>query len=351
VTDEETRWAVLPVVLARIIIPFAFLYGLMRSRVERLGVGELVVGVATEPRETLREALARALHDPTLELEYWDPARGEFVNTAGRHVALPVDDDHRVATLVERDGQRLAAIVHDRALLEDPRLVETVSATAGLLLENERLQAELRAQLAELRASRERIVRSGDEERRRLERDLHDGAQQRLLGLGMGLQLIRARVDPGSEAAELVDELEEELGRALQELRELARGIHPAVLTEQGLPAAVRALAERTPVPVEVKVPDEPLPPGVETAAYFVISESLSNVAKYARAGHAWVSVASENGSALVEVRDDGVGGARPADGSGLQGLADRVGALGGQLRIESPPGGGTHVTAELPCV
>jgi signal transduction histidine kinase len=351
VTDEETRWAVLPVVLARIIIPFAFLYGLMRSRVERLGVGELVVGVATEPRETLREALARALHDPTLELEYWDPARGEFVNSAGRHVALPVDDDHRVATLVERDGQRLAAIVHDRALLEDPRLVETVSATAGLLLENERLQAELRAQLAELRASRERIVRSGDEERRRLERDLHDGAQQRLLGLGMGLQLIRARVDPGSEAAELVDELEEELGRALQELRELARGIHPAVLTEQGLPAAVRALAERTPVPVEVKVPDEPLPPGVETAAYFVISESLSNVAKYARAGHAWVSVASENGSALVEVRDDGVGGARPADGSGLQGLADRVGALGGQLRIESPPGGGTHVTAELPCV
>jgi signal transduction histidine kinase len=351
VTDEETRWAVLPVVVARIIIPFAFLYGLMRSRVERLGVGELVVGVATEPRETLREALARALHDPTLELEYWDPARGEFVNSAGRHVALPVDDDHRVATLVERDGQRLAAIVHDRALLEDPRLVETVSATAGLLLENERLQAELRAQLAELRASRERIVRSGDEERRRLERDLHDGAQQRLLGLGMGLQLIRARVDPGSEAAELVDELEEELGRALQELRELARGIHPAVLTEQGLPAAVRALAERTPVPVEVKVPDEPLPPGVETAAYFVISESLSNVAKYARAGHAWVSVASENGSALVEVRDDGVGGARPADGSGLQGLADRVGALGGQLRIESPPGGGTHVTAELPCV
>jgi signal transduction histidine kinase len=351
VTDEETRWAVLPVVVARIIIPFAFLYGLMRSRVERLGVGELVVGVATEPRETLREALARALHDPTLELEYWDPARGEFVNTAGRHVALPVDDDHRVATLVERDGQRLAAIVHDRALLEDPRLVETVSATAGLLLENERLQAELRAQLAELRASRERIVRSGDEERRRLERDLHDGAQQRLLGLGMGLQLIRARVDPGSEAVQLVDELEEELGKALQELRALARGIHPAVLTEQGLPAAVRALAERTPVPVEVEVPDEPLPPGVETAAYFVIAESLSNVAKYARARHAWVSVASENGSALVEVRDDGVGGARPADGSGLQGLADRVGALGGQLRVESPPGGGTHVTAELPCV
>jgi signal transduction histidine kinase len=343
-------WPGLPAVVARIVIPLAFLYGLLRSRVERSGVGDLVIELGTQPREPLREALARTLHDPTLELAYWDPGRAVYINAFNELYALPDEGSRQVATTVGRGGQRLAAIIHDRALLDDPRLLETVAATAGLLLENERLQAELRAQLAELRASRERIVRSGDEERRRLERDLHDGAQQRLLGLGMGLELIRARVEPSSDTAQLVEELEIELGRALQELRELARGINPAVLTEQGLPAAVRALAERSPVPVGVTVPDEPFPSTVETAAYFVIAESLSNVAKYAHARRAWVSVATENGSARVEVRDDGVGGAEPADGSGLQGLADRVGALGGQLRVESPPGGGTTVIAELPC-
>jgi signal transduction histidine kinase len=350
VLGSSPRWAVLPAVVARIVIPFAFLYGLLRSRVERFGVGELVVEVGDRPSESLREALARALHDPSVDLAYWLPDRGEFVGAAGHRVELPSDDEHRVATPVERNGQRLAAIIHDRTLLEDPRLVETVSATAGLVLENERLQANLRAQLAELRASRERLVRSGDEQRRRLERDLHDGAQQRLLGLGMGLQLIRARIDEGTEAAALVDELEGELGRALQELRELARGIHPAVLTEQGLPAAVRALAERVQLPVRITVSDKPLPPAVETAVYFVVAEALANIAKYAHARQAWVTVATSNGSTRVEVRDDGTGGAQPTEGSGLQGLADRVGALGGQLQVESPAGGGTRVTAELPC-
>jgi signal transduction histidine kinase len=350
-TGTEPDWVFFPPIFASIALPLSFLVGLLRSTLDRSAAGDLVVEVGTDPApRNVQQALARRLHDPSIQLAYWLPERGSFADAAGKEVELPPDGGPLVATLVERDGQRLAAIVHDRALLEEPGLVETVSATAGLLLENERLQAELRAQLAELRASRERIVRSGDEERRRLERDLHDGAQQRLLGLGMGLQLIRARVEPGSEAELLVEELEEELGHALQELRELARGIHPAVLTEQGLSAAVRALAERTPVPVRVTVPDQPLPASVETAAYFVIAESLSNVAKYADARRAWVNVATENGSALVEVRDDGVGAARPADGSGLQGLADRVGALGGQLRVESPPGGGTRVTAELPC-
>jgi signal transduction histidine kinase len=350
VSDSPARWAVLPAVVARIVIPFAFLYGLMRSRVERFGVGDLVVELGTEPRESLREALARTLHDPALELAYWYPGRAAYVDAFNEVYELPGEGSRQVATTVERGGVPLAAIIHDRALLDDPRLVETVAATAGLLLENERLQAELRAQLAELRASRERIVRSGDEERRRLERDLHDGAQQRLRGLGMGLQLIRSRVEPGSEAAALVDEVETELAQALQELRELARGIHPAVLTEQGLPAAVRALGERAPVPVQIAVANEPLPPAVETAAYFVVAEALANVVKYAHARQAWVTVVSDNVSARVEVRDDGVGGAQPAEGSGLQGLADRVGALGGRLRIESPPGGGTRITAELPC-
>ena len=351
VTGSEPRWAYLPSVVARIMIPVAFLYGLLRGRIERSGVGDLVIEAGRAPAaETMQVALARALHDPSLELAQWAPERGVFVDAASQEIELPPGDGPRVATLVERDGQHLAAIIHDRALLEDPRLVETVSATAGLLLENERLQAEQRAQLTELRASRARIVRYADEERRRLERDLHDGAQQRLLGLGMGLQLIRARVEEGSEVGVLVDEVEAELGRALKELRELARGIHPAILTEQGLASAVRALAERTPVPVRVVVPDQPLPRTVEAAAYFVVAESLANVAKYADARRAWVTVANDNGAAHVEVRDDGVGGAQPADGSGLQGLADRVGALGGRLRIDSPPGGGTRISAILPC-
>jgi signal transduction histidine kinase len=351
VTGTEPDWVFFPRLIVVIILPLSFLVGLLRSTLDRSAAGDLVVEVGADraPR-TMQQALARALHDPSIQLAYSLPERNAFVDAGGGEVELPSDDEPRVATFVERDGRRLAAIVHDRALLDDPRLVEAVSATAGLLLENERLQAELRAQLAGLRESRARIVRSGDEERRRLERDLHDGAQQRLLGLGMGLQLIRARVGEGSEAAALVDELETELGRALQELRELARGIHPAVLTEQGLPAAVRALAERSPVPVRIAVPEKALPAPVQTAAYFVVAEALANVAKYAHATQAWVTVANDNGSARVEVGDDGVGGAQPADGSGLQGLADRVGALGGQLRVESPPGGGTRVTAELPC-
>ena len=213
VTGSPQRWATLLAVVARIMIPLAFLYGLLRSRVERSGVGDLVVELDGSGGDALRDALARTLHDPTLELAYWVQDRKAFADASGKEFTLPSENSPRVATIVERGGDPLAAIVHDRALLEDPRLMESVSATAGLVLENERLQAELRAQLAELRSSRARIVRSGDEERRRLERDLHDGAQQRLLGLGMGLQLIRARVDHESEAAMLVDEVEGELGR------------------------------------------------------------------------------------------------------------------------------------------
>jgi signal transduction histidine kinase len=217
-----------------------------------------------------------------------------------------------------------------------------------LALENERLQAELRAQLNELRESRARIVRTADEERRRLERDLHDGAQQRLLGLGMALQLLRPHVDSSGE--ELLVETEQELQMALAELRELARGIHPAVLTDQGLDAAVRTLAARAPVPVTVKSDSERLPAHVETAAYFVVAEALANIAKYAHATRAQITLARGNGNAIIDVQDDGVGGAQGRNGSGLTGLADRVGALGGRLLIESPAGGGTQVTAVIPC-
>jgi signal transduction histidine kinase len=240
-------------------------------------------------------------------------------------------------------------MVHHPDLLDQPRLLEAVGSAGRLALENERLHAALRAQLAELSESRARIVRSADEERRRLERDLHDGAQQRLLALGMALQLLRSRVD--GDGGALLAEAESELQQALSELRELARGIHPAVLVDQGLDAAVRTLAARAAVPVEVVSEGDRLPMHVETAAYFVVAEALANVAKYAQARHARVTIRHDNNEALIEVRDDGIGGARPGAGSGLIGLADRVGAIGGRLTVDSPVGGGTSVQAVIPCL
>src|SRR5262249_37656928 len=184
--------------------------------------------------------------------------------------------------------------------------------------------------------------------RRRLERDLHDGAQQRLLGIGMALQLLRSSGDP--EAQRLLDETQAEVQAALAELRELARGIHPAVLTDHGLGAAVPSLAERAPVPVQVAATDERFPGEIETAVYFIVAEALTNVAKHACASKAWVTVERMNGALHVEVRDDGGGGAYPDGGGGLRGLADRAGALDGRLAVDSPPGVGTRVSVEIPC-
>jgi signal transduction histidine kinase len=214
------------------------------------------------------------------------------------------------------------------------------------------LDAELRESLAELRASRARIVQAGDAERRRLERDLHDGAQSRLVALKLLLSRARLRArgtDEGLEA--MLSEAIDELDTSLSELRELARGIHPAVLTDQGLEPALQALASRAPVPVTVETAaGERLPGPVESAAYFVVSEALANVAKYAQATQASVAVRRANGRVTVDVTDDGVGGADAASGSGLRGLADRVAALDGTLAVESPAGAGTHLHAEIPC-
>jgi signal transduction histidine kinase len=320
--------------------------GLLATRRARGVVGDLVVELG-RAHGNIRDALARALGDPTLELLLWLPDRERWVTETGAERALPRGGDRGV-TLI---GEKLAAIVHDRVFLDQPALLEAAGSAARFAIENERLQAELRVQLHELRESRTRIVRTADEERRRLERDLHDGAQQRLLGLGMALQLLHSRVDGDADAAALLADTESELQQALSELRELARGIHPAVLTDQGLAAAVRTLADRAPLPVQVRELGGRLPPHVETAAYFVVAEALANIAKYAQAHTAWVSLGPHvNGHVAIEVGDDGVGGADPAVGSGLRGLADRVGALDGRLVVESPPGGGTRIRAEIPC-
>jgi PAS domain S-box-containing protein len=214
-----------------------------------------------------------------------------------------------------------------------------------------RLNAELHVRLEELAASRARIVTAGDVARRRLERNLHDGAQQRLVTLSLSLRVALEKLDsdPATARAALAQACDE-LGLALDELRELARGLHPALLSDRGLRAAIEMLAGRTPVPVEIEdIPDGRLPEPVEAAAYYLIAETLTNVTKYARASEVRIRVASSDATVVVEVSDDGVGGADPAAGSGLRGLADRVEALGGSLEIVSPPGAGTSLRAEIP--
>jgi signal transduction histidine kinase len=331
--------------LGPILSAAAALWGLGRVRSARSSVADLVVELGRIEPGRVRDTLARTLGDPSLELGLWLPDRQVWVDEEGRELELPDRDDQRAATYV---GNHLAVMVHHPDLLDQPRLLEAVGSAGRLALENERLQAELRAQLHELQTSRARIVRTADEERRRLERDLHDGAQQRLLGLGMGLQLLNRHTD--EQGRQLLDDVQGELDEALRELRELARGIHPAVLTDQGLAAAVRTLAQRAAVPVTVTSTDERAPAHVETAAYFVVSEALANVAKYAHATRASVELARDNGDLRVEIADDGIGGASIGAGSGLTGLADRVGALGGALNLDSPAGAGTRLTALIPC-
>ena len=243
-------------VVAAAAVPLAFLVGLLRTRLHRSAVADLVVELGSLPRPSqVRDAIARTLGDPSLELAFWLPEDERYVDADGNALD-PEAEPGRAVTVLEHDGKRLAALVHDPSLLDEPELVEAVGAAASLALENARLQAELRAQLAEVRASRARIVEAGDAERRRLERDLHDGAQQRLLGIRLALQLARGRLADGgaSSVDELLAEADAEVVGALAELRALARGIHPAILTEEGLAAALAALARRAPVPVELSV-------------------------------------------------------------------------------------------------
>ena len=334
------------------LVPYVFLAGLVRAGwIRGRGLGTLVRRLGQAPTAGgLRDELARALGDPSVELAYWLPDSGQYVDATGRALRLPASGEGRSVTEVERDGRRIAAIIHDPALLDDAEQVSAAGAAAALALENERLEAELRAKLDELSASRERIVESGYAARRRLERDLHDGAQQRLVSLALSLRMLRRRVEHDPDTLEELDGARGELDHALEELRELARGIHPSVLTARGLNAALDGLAQRAPLPVEFQgTPADRLPDRVESAAYFVVAEALTNVAKYARATHASVNVRRQDGQVVVEVTDDGVGGADPSTGSGLRGLLDRVAAVGGRFELDSPPGHGTTVRAAIP--
>jgi signal transduction histidine kinase len=310
-------------------IPLAFLFGLLRMQWHRSAVAELVVtlGSAAEPTQ-VRNAIARTLGDRSLELAFWLPEQRRFVDATGEErLVQPIAG--RAVTKVDHAGTTVAALVHDPSLLEDPGLVEAVGAAAGLALENSRLHAELRAQLAEVRASRARLVEAADAERRRLERDLHDGAQQRLLAIRLALQLARTRLAHGTDAVEeLLREADTELVGALEELRALARGIHPALLTDDGLAAALGALARRAPLPVELSAFTERLPAAIEATAYFVAAEALANVVKHAQASRVHIAAERAGDVLTIDVTDDGIGGADEL-GAGLRGLRDRGRGIG----------------------
>ncbi len=330
--------------------PALFVISTVRARTAGGALGTAIVDLEPgAPPGRLRDALARALGDSTLQLAFRRPDGSGYLDTSGQAVAVAGPDSGRAMAPVA--GVE-AVLVYDKGLELEPQLVKLTAAAASMALEHARLQAEVRAQLEQVRASRTRIVEAGDAERRRLERDLHDGAQQRLVTLSLALGMARDRAaaaDP--ELGSLIDSASKEAREALTELRELARGIHPAVLTETGLTGAVQALVERSPVPTTITaVPDERFPAAIEATAYFVVSEALANVAKHARADGAQVLIRKFPGRLLVEVSDDGAGGVRPERGSGLRGLADRVASVGGVLRVDSPPGGGTRLEADIPC-
>ena len=331
--------------------PALFVASTLRARMARGAVGSAIVDLEPgAPPERLRDALARALGDSTMQLAFRLPDGSGYLDTSGRAVDPARPGQGRVVMPLGESGE--AVLVHDQGLEHEPQLVRLTASAAGMALEHARLQAEVQAQLEQVRASRARIVEAGDAERRRLERDLHDGAQQRLVMLSLALGMARDRAagaDPELEA--LITSAGKEAREALTELRELARGIHPAVLTETGLAGAIQALVERSPVAVTITaVPDERFPAAIEATAYFVVSEALANVAKHARADGAQVMIRKFPGRLLVEVSDDGTGGARSEGGSGLRGLADRVASVGGALRVDSPPGGGTRLEADIPC-
>ncbi len=341
-TPEVTAATLLVYEAALGVLAVGLLAALVGEPWARSHVTGLVVDLGEARSGTLRDALARALGDPRLEVGY---RLGDgYVDADGRPVTLPTVGADRRVTRLERDGEVIAVLVHDPAVIDDPGLSQALAMAARLASSNARLQAEVRGQLADLHASRRRLVHAGDEERRRLELRLRETVDRRLTELAHALK----HAHPGTTGTERMRRAEAQLARALDELRELAAGLHPGGLEEGGLRSALASLVARSPVPVELSVPAARLPEEIGTAVYFVCSEALANVVKYAGAAGAAIAVSVGGGRVRVVVSDDGAGGADPAGGTGLRGLADRLEALGGTLELESPPGRGTRVTAEL---
>lgn len=341
--------------LLLVALPAGVLVGLLRSELDMSSVGDLVVKLAGGlAPERLQPALAQALHDPSLEVAYWLPAQEWFADLEGRRIELSTDDSERAVSILGDPSSPIAALVYDASLVHEGQLVDAAAAALRMALENARLQVQLRAQLEEVRESRARLVEAADNERQRVERDLHDGAQQQLVTLLLSMQMTKTeamrRSDP--ETAVMIEANIVALKQALEELRELGRGIHPTILTQAGLVPAIMSLGERSPIPVEVRgeLGDVRLEPPLEAALYFVVSEAMTNAVKHSRARRMCVSLDRPPGIAVVEISDDGVGGAVLSMGSGLRGLIDRVAAVGGRLTVKSDREGGTTIHAEVPC-
>ena len=345
------------------LLPLGFLLGMWRVQRGRSPVTVLLARLR-EPLSAsqLQAALAQAVGDPSLRLGYWREDAATFVDSDGRPLAVPGMGEDRPpgalpvpagegVTLVERAGRPIAVLLHDPGVREDVHVLAAATTAVELALDNQRLTAEVRAQLAEVRDLAGRLVAAGDAERRRLERDLHDGAQQHLVTVALALRAARETIGDQADPAalSLLARGEEGLAVAIAELRELAHGIHPAVLTDAGLVEALRALADRT-VGVRVTVDGWPRRTGPEeTAAYFVAAEAVTNALKHAGAGQVRIAVRGREDEVEIEVADDGVGGADPRRGSGLVGIRDRLTALGGTLTVDSPPGSGTRVVGLIP--
>ena len=330
-------------------ITLAAWFILSRAADERLTLALAGLGTGG-PDDTVRDALRRALADPDLEIVYTQVGSGGWITGLGEQTARPDPGSRRAFTPIDRGGKPVAGLVHDRGLLRHPRRLQAAIDVASLALDNERLKAQLRAELLEAHASRSRIIDAGDRELQRVERNLHDGAQQRLVGLALMFRLASRRAAGDAELTALLDDAARELSDAISELRELTRGIHPAIVDDAGLRGALEALAERPGVPVDLQVdlPDR-LPEVVEVAAYYLVAEAVTNANKHANATRVTVQARVLDGVLHVTVSDDGAGGAQQSPGSGLQGMADRIGALGGGFEIDSPPATGTTVTAEIP--
>jgi signal transduction histidine kinase len=334
-------------------LALAFGWELVRARRAREAIERLVVELAQAPEPgSLEAALARATGDPSLRIVYRLGGGDRHVDSRGRPLSTPVASARRAVTPIVRDGRPIALLEHDRTMLNDS-FQDQIGSAARLAVENEQLRAEALARLAELRESRARIVEASDAARRQLERDLHDGAQQRLIALAFGLRLARGTLgaDPEPVITEALADAERALANALEAVRSVANGLFPAALASSGLAYALEELAELAPIRIDVlAVPDHRLAAPVEAAAYGVIREAIENAALHARASAVSISALCRPNVVVVDAADDGIGGADPERGVGLVDVADRVGALGGTLTVLSPAGGGTRIHAEIPC-
>ncbi len=343
--DKQVLWSYNIVVALLVLV---LLVDLLRGRWADAVISDLIVDLGERSdTHTLADELGRALGDRSLVLGYWLPEESRYVDDAGRPLELPEPGSDRVVTPIASGGEPVAVLVHDAAVLDDSGLLDSVAAAARLAVSNARLQAEVRARVVELAASRRRVIEAADAQRRRLEQELHDGVGRRLDAVTQSLARVRAHT--GERASQQVADVEAEFADARIELSDFAHGVYPRSLSEGGLAPALQELADRAGLPVKCDISVERLPDAVEAAVYFVCSEALANVAKHAGATKATIDVARMRDRLQITISDDGRGGADPSKGSGLRGLRDRVEALDGRLSVQSPANGGTRVEAAIP--